>query len=141
MSGWPGALQLSFFIQGVMSLLQATLLRQNWFRDAISIQHVPDPDLTKSKTAYSGTINRAAPANTTPDKGILGGAVDDLKTAFASSYKKAQEWQNSSAPKAGRRTPEELRQAQAYDAKRRRDIAQQRFEREQAKEEKRQMRR
>jgi len=136
MCAWPGALQITFFIQAMISMTQAAALRQNWFRDMVGIQ--PLPDNNKPKSNYSGTINRAASAASPQggaNKGGSGGFMDDIKTAFAAAKKRTEDYQQPT--KTGRRMPGELKHAQAYDARRKREIAQEKFEREQLREERR----
>ncbi len=137
MCAWPGALQFTFFFQSMMSMSQAAALRQDWFRNMVGIQPLPKPGDTKPSTTYSGTINRTISADGTPGakSGILGGAMADIKTAFSAAKKRTEDYQQPT--KTGRRTPGELKHAQAYEARRKREIAQEKFEREQLKEERR----
>lgn len=137
MCAWPGALQMTFFFQAMISMLQAAALRQDWFRDLIGIQPFPKAGDTKSKTPYSGTINAtisAKPASGA-DKGLFGKAMADMKTAFSEVKKRVEDYQQPT--KTHRRTPGELKHAQAYDDRRKREIAQEKFEREQLREERR----
>jgi YidC/Oxa1 family membrane protein insertase len=67
----PAGLQLSFFVSGLLSGAQATLLRQPWFRNRFDM--VPMPTKPKSSTTtsppspYKGTLKRvsAGPLSTT----------------------------------------------------------------------------
>lgn len=128
---------MTFFFQAMISMVQAAALRQDWFRDLIGIQPFPKTDDTKSSVPYSGTINKTMSANAASGakKGLFGAAMTDIKTAFSAAKKRAEDFQQPT--KTGRRTPGELKHAQAYDARRKREIAQEKFEREQLKEERR----
>jgi len=143
MCAWPGALQLTFFIQALITMVQSAALRQDWFRKLVGIQPLPQSGDIKPNTPYSRAIisNMSADLASGAKKGILGGAIADIKTAFSAAKKRTEDYQQQQQPKTGRRTPGELKHAQAYDARRKREIAQETFEREQLKEEKRQRRR
>lgn len=137
MCAWPGALQFTFFVQAMISMVQSAALRSNGFRNLVGIQPIPSPSDIKpsASSPYSGTINRAKAAYTAPraKKGGIEGAIADLKKAVPGFAKSMDE-----QPKANRRTAAELRHAQAYDARRKREIAQEKFERDQRREEQRQ---
>ena len=135
MMGWPGALQLTFFIQAIISMTQAAALRQDWFRRIVGIQPLPKPEDLKPKqsTGLRGNIRRPESANTASEaknQGILGGAKSELKGSWAA----ATQWINENKPQQGqgsRRTQKELQHAKAYDERKRRELAQLKFEREQ----------
>ena len=133
---WPGALQLTFAFTSMMSLTQAYLLRQPWMRNFLGIQPMPKP---AAPTSYAGVINRyegpsptssSSPAPT--GKGILGGAISDIKGAASQVVKSARSLKDMQETKTGtqRRTPAELRRAKAYEEKRLREIAQAKIEAE-----------
>ena len=136
-SFWPGALQLTFFIQAMITLTQSYTLRQPWVRDYLGIQPLASTSSSKpANQVYTGVINRhkgseAAPAG---KSGFIGGAVADIQKAKAgfweSVQKKITERQQAAAS-SGRRTEGEMKHAKAYDLRRKREIAQERFERQQ----------
>ena len=80
-------------------------------------------------------------ASSTPEKeknkkkGILGGAIADIKGAFEGVKKQAEDMTGAAKKQDStkRRTDAELRYAKSYEDRRRREIAQEEFERAQAK--------
>lgn len=116
-------------------MTQSAALRTNWFRTLVGIQPLPRPEDTKPKeSAYTGTITRQADLDAAPEaksKGIFGGAKADIQGAFSGLKKMAKD-QQLKQQGTGRRTPGELQHARAYDERRKREIAQLKFEREQA---------
>jgi YidC/Oxa1 family membrane protein insertase len=58
----PAALQLSFFVSGVLSAAQATLFRKAWFRHRFGMTPLPTkPSKTDAPvSAYKGTLKRVA---------------------------------------------------------------------------------
>ena len=137
---WPGCLQLTFFTTAIVSLSQSWLLRQPWMRRFLGIQPLPPtPSKTPPRGPYTGTLNTyqppTKPAPLPPKKGIIEGAVSDLKGAAGQAMKSAKGMMSSetSQKKTTGRSPEELRRARAYEEKRRREIAQEKFEKAQRK--------
>ena len=131
---WPGALQLTFFFQAIISFIQSAALRQTWVREYLGIQPMP----TNTKPAdqvHLGTINRPTGPNADP-KGkmtFVGGALTDIKTAY-SSIQKAVNERLEPKTSAHRRSAREVQHAKAYDERRKREIAQEKFERQQEAE-------
>ena len=133
MLAWPGALQLTFFIQSIITLGQTSALRMPWFRDLIGIQPLPDPTPKPNNQVYVGRINRAPDTEASPEaagKGFLGGARADLKSAWSGLRNKVHEYQQRQT-QSGKRTAAELKHAKAYDERRKRELAQDKFEQEQ----------
>ena len=139
MLAWPGCMQLTFFSTSMMSLSQAWVLRQPGVRKFLKIQPLPPPVSDKPpKGPYTGTMNTyQRPAKTAPlpeKKGIIGGAISDLKGAAGQAVKSARSalsMDQEEKKKTPGRSPDELRRAKAYEEKRRREIAQEKFERTQ----------
>ena len=136
MVAWPGALQLVLFFQATITLLQSSLLRQNWFRGIIGIQPIPKPqDIKPSGQAYSGKISKPITINAAPKpQGIFGGAKATYQSATAALRKQVQDQRQK---KTDERSPAELQHAKAYDQKRERELAQERFEQQQERAAKR----
>ena len=135
---WPGCMQITFFTTAILSLSQSWLLRQPWLRQFLGLQPLLPPS-TKSppRTPYTGTMNTYQPpskeAPPPEKKGIIGGAISDIKGAAGQAIKTAKDALSTeqAAKKTQGRTPEELRRAKAYEEKRRREIAQEKFEKTQ----------
>ena len=137
---WPGCLQLTFFTTAMLSLSQSWVLRQAWMRQFLGIQPLPPPPTkTAPRGPYTGVLNTYQPPATIPPlpekKGVIGGAISDLKAAAGQAMKSAKGMVSSDTAqkKTTGRSPEELRRAKAYEEKRRREIAQERFEKAQRK--------
>lgn len=137
---WPGCMQITFFTTAMLSLSQSWLLRQPWLRQMIGIQPLPTPHTNNPpKGPYTGTLNTyQPPAKTAPlpeKKGIIGGAISDIKGAAGQAIKSARNVMSSEndMKKTQGRTPEESRRAKAYEEKRRREIAHEKFEKAQRK--------
>ncbi|KAI9768406.1 MAG: Mitochondrial inner membrane protein oxa1 [Candelina submexicana] len=137
MLSWPGALQMSFLFSSWMSVMQASLLRSNSFRDWAGIMRMPvAPKVNPNGTTpspYSGKMTLAqkpAAAASTPAspvnkaKGILDGAISDVKGATSEAVKMAKQLSGTET-KRGTKTASELREAQAYEARRKKELEQQ----------------
>lgn len=149
-SFWPGGLQLTIFVTSFLSMIQATAFRQPWFRNILGIHPLPSPASLKPKTqAYAGTINRYQPpsanASSSPPKkdGIFGNAFSNVKGAYSEIQKQGQDFVNTRQPaaKTGRRTEAEVKHAKAYEEKRKRELAQRKFENEQERQARREEKR
>jgi YidC/Oxa1 family membrane protein insertase len=57
----PAALQVSFFVSGMLSLIQSTLFRMPAFRTYFNMYPLPTPAPATSPTPYPGTMNVRAP--------------------------------------------------------------------------------
>lgn len=126
----PAAVQLSFAASTVLGSLQAQLLRQSRFRQYFRIQPLPLNTNSASKSPYKGTITIQPSSVTVTEqppapKGIIGGAVADIKGAASQVMKQARELHQGGDGKTGnqRLTREEMKRAQAYEAQRQREIA------------------
>lgn len=128
---WPGCMQLTFFTTSILSLLQSMLLRQNAVRRFVGIQPLPPPGASlpgASSSPYTGTMTYQSPTPTSPapleKTGMLSGAIADLKGAakqVAASAKKTVH-QAQGTKTTGRLSAGELRQAKAYEERRKREI-------------------
>jgi YidC/Oxa1 family membrane protein insertase len=60
----PAAVQLSFFVSGVLSFFQATLFKQPWFRNWANMSPLPTPGgpAAKPSSPYKGTLKISANA-------------------------------------------------------------------------------
>lgn len=130
---WPGSLQLTFAFTSMLSLSQAYLLRQPWMRTFLKIQPLLKPKAPTS-SSYSGTITTykapLTPSSPPPaPKGIIGGAIHDIKGAVSQGMKTARGVKDAQKTNRGaqRRTAGELKRAKAYDEKRKREIAEEKF--------------
>jgi hypothetical protein len=133
----PAALQLSFAFTSMMSLIQSHCFRQPWFREMLGIHPLPAPApaTPTSESPYKGTItiqgsSATAPEQTPAPKGIIEGALSDIKGAVSQVMKTARSLQKSDDTKKGtqRLTPAELKRAQAYEVQKQREIAQEKLE-------------
>jgi len=131
---WPGALQFTLLVQAIISLVQSTAFKQPWFREMLGIHPLPGPgDLKPNTNTYSGTINKSTtldPAAEAKKKGIFGGAQADIRSAYSAMKDKAKDYQQKSGD-VGKRSRNEIEHARKYDERRRREIAQLKFEQEQ----------
>lgn len=129
---WPGALQLTFAFTSLLSLLQSYLLRQPRMRNFLNIQPLPIPTTTRAVSRYPGTITKYQSTPSTPPvkKGVLGGAISDIKSAASKVVKTARNLRDSPHAKRGsrRRSPAEVKRAHEYEARRQREIAKAKLE-------------
>lgn len=137
---WPGSLQITFFTTAMLSLSQAWFLRQPWLRHFLSLQPLPPPSTNSPlRRPYTGTMNTyqppAKPAPLPEKKGIIGGAISDIKGAAGQAVKSAKGALSIDQGQKKRqgRGSEELRRARSYEERRRREIAQEQFEKSQRK--------
>lgn len=135
----PASVQLSFVFSAVLALLQSYYLRQSWVRELLRIQPLPSTQDTLSQTPYKGTMTiQPSPMSVMEPppapKGIIGGAISDIKGAASQVMNQAREFQQGQGEKMGnqRLTKAELKRAQAYEAQRQREIAQEKLDAENA---------
>ena len=145
---WPGAMQLTFFATSALSMIQAALFRNPSFRQWLGIYPLPVRPITPTtggsetpKTTYDGTMtmyqapNVAAPA-TEQKKGLIGGAMSEIRGMKTEALKSMQKVVGkSSATSHGRRkrAAAEIKQAWAYEERRRKEIAQEKIQRDLAR--------
>ena len=127
---WPGVLQVTFAFTSLLSLLQSYLLRQPWMRHFLQIQPLPGKK-EHTQSNYAGTITRyQSPLSPPPEppvkKGIVGGAISEIKGAASQVMRSARRLRDSGDDKRGsrRRSPAEVKRAQEYEQRRRREIEQ-----------------
>lgn len=140
----PASVQLSFTASTALSLLQMHYLRQNRVREYLGIHPFPSAN-SPSVSPYKGTITVRATVTPTIEqppapKGIIGGAISDIKGAASQVMKRARSLQEGKDEKIGsqRLTQAEFKRAHAYEAQRRREIAQEKLEAETARSGRRQ---
>lgn len=131
----PAAVQLSFTATSVLTILQTYYLRQPRVRGFLGIQPMPSPAGPPSESPYKGTITVQASTSSIPQpspapKGIIGGAISDIKGAASQVMKAARSLAQPNDEKRGnqRLTVAELKRAHAYEAQRRREIAEDKLE-------------
>jgi len=142
MMWFPACLQLTFATTGLLGFGSSTLLRNSTVRNYFGITPLPrEPDPSTSPGTYRGVMNIYQPPVPNTDlersKGLIGGAVADIKGAASQVLKRAKEAQASKDPKR-RLTPGELRRAKVYEERRKREIEEEKLERESKRRERRQ---
>lgn len=136
---WPGALQVSFAFTSLMALTQSYLLRQPAVRKLLNIQPLR-VRVAPSAPSYPGVMQKYQPPSAGPSpttsasKGLVGGAISDIKGAASQVVKSVRSLRDSAETKPGqqRRTAEQTKRAKAYEQKREREIAEAKAEAEQA---------
>lgn len=127
---WPGALQLTFACTSLLGLIQAYLFRQARVRKFLNIQPLPVPKTQTAAPPTPAITWDSPPSSSVPAKtGILAGAISEIKGAATQVVKSARRLRDSDDTKKGaaRRSPRELRRANEYEEKRRREIAQEKL--------------
>ena len=74
---------------------------------------------------YTGTMNVYQPPSSTPapeKKGIMGGAISDIKSTASQVARKARKIADQQPKSTKRRTAADLRQAKAYEDRRRKEL-------------------
>ncbi|KAI4213125.1 MAG: hypothetical protein LQ351_004279 [Letrouitia transgressa] len=147
MTWWPACLALTFTCTTTIATIQQFLIRAPWFRNWAKLQPFVDPGKQKSadQPLYKGVINTTARPSTMPEfdsetapKGVIGGAISEIKGAYSQTKKQAK---TMVAQTAEKRAKIELEEAKRYDERRRKEIKQQRFEAEAEKRYQREERR
>lgn len=111
-------------------------------RDWLGIQPLPTP-LTSSggSSSYKGTINLYQPPSPAPPpeekKGVIGGAISDIKSTFSQAAGKARSIADSQTKTTARRTAAELKHAKEYEERRRKEMEDEKAERELKKQQRR----
>lgn len=155
----PAAVQVSFFVSGILSLFQAALFRRKWFRSFFNMYPLPSRTGAKPSkpSPYKGTLNVRAPltqaelnqtyqqsrssaTTSTPTKegkitkfvkGTVHGAATDIKTTFTDATKSAREMVGQGKESLSERQEKADRAAAAaYEEKRKKEIEAERRERE-----------
>lgn len=137
---WPGALQISFAFTSLMALTQSYLLRQPAVRKFLNIQPLR-ARVAPSAPSYAGVMQKYLPpsVDSSPvapvSRGLVGGAISDIKGAASQVVKSARSLRDSPETKPGqqRRTAEQLKRAKAYEEKREKEIAEAKAEADQAR--------
>lgn len=137
---WPGALQVSFAFTSLMALAQSYLLRQPAVRKFLNIQPLR-ARVSPSAPSYAGVMQKYQPPSAgsspaaPPSKGLVGGAISDIKGAASQVAKSARSLRDSAEtkPEQQRRTATQMKRAKAYEEKREKEIAEAKAEAEQAR--------
>ncbi|MCJ1475795.1 Mitochondrial inner membrane protein oxa1 [Lambiella insularis] len=133
MSFWPACVQLTFATTSVIAFGTSMLFRNPGTRAFLGISPLPTPPSMQPSTPYRGVMNVYQPPsseNAAPEKpkGVIGGAVADLKGAAKQVLGQARDMQDRKARSGGRLTPGELRRAKAYEEKRKRELETEKWE-------------
>lgn len=166
----PAALQVSFLVSSLLSLVQSSLFRQPAFRTLFKMYPLPARNVTSTSTpiSYKGNMNVRAPltqeelnktyqesrpsaTTTTASKqstiggfvtGTVQGAAKDIKTTFKDARQSAGELMSKGKESmAERQAKNDRAAAAAYEEKRQEQIRQERYEREQERRERQAARR
>ena len=134
MAWWPAGMQLTFATTAVLSFFTSTLLRNPAVRSFLRIEPLATaPASDTAASPYKGIMNVYQPPTPSEEseksKGVIGGAVADIKGAAKQIMGKAKEIQ-SKQDAGGRLTAGEIRRAKAYDDRRKREIEQEKWEAE-----------
>ena len=136
----PACLQVTFAFTTIFATAQGRLFRYPPFRKWMNMTPIPiKPKPTGNPgSPYEGILNKYQPPSPEPTakRGIVGGAIAEIKGAASGVMKSAKETMESQKPTT-RLTPQELRRAKAYEERRRKEIEQAKYEAEQRRERKR----
>ena len=136
----PACLQITFAFTSIFAVTQGRLFRYPPFRKWANMTPLPQkPKPTQNPgSPYEGILNKYQPPSpeSTVKKGIVGGAISEIKGAASGVMQSAKETMESRKPTT-RLTPTELRRAKAYEERRRKEIEQVKYEAEQGRERKR----
>jgi YidC/Oxa1 family membrane protein insertase len=129
---WPACMQLTFATTSVLSYITSSLLRNPAVRSFFRISPFPTKPASDAATGpYKGVMNvyqpPKPPGEMEKPKGVIGGAVADIKGAAKGIMGKAKEMQTKKET-GGRLTAGEIRRANAYEERRKREIEQQKWE-------------
>ncbi|MCJ1290676.1 Mitochondrial inner membrane protein oxa1 [Xylographa carneopallida] len=136
MSFWPACVQLTFTTTSMIALGTATLFRHSGIRTFLGISQMPTLRSATDTGPYKGVINvyqppSASEAVAEEPKGVLRGAVADIKGAAKNVIGTARNYQEKrSKSGGGRLTAGELRRAKAYEDKRKRELDVEKWEAE-----------
>ena len=137
---WPGCMQLTFATTACLSLGQAYLLKRPWVRNILGIQPIPTQAQTsgKANSPYKGVINMYQPPDQPKEKkGIVGGAIADIKGAADNALGRLRKTSDKRAKSISTRARSaEVRKSKALEEKRRREMEMEKQERLRAKKEK-----
>lgn len=111
-------------------------------RKWLGIQPLPNIPTTPSggNSPYAGVVKVYQPPSNEPPpekKGIIGGAIADIKSTFAQAASKARSIAEPETKSTTRRTAAELRHAKAYEERRRKELEEEKAEREHEKKNRR----
>ncbi|KAH6719392.1 60Kd inner membrane protein-domain-containing protein [Leptodontidium sp. 2 PMI_412] len=133
----PAAVQISFFVSGVLSLIQSTLFRSSGFRTYFNMTPLParkDPNAPKP-SPYRGDLKIAAnPVLSRSElnsrfqsadveekkRGIIGGVASEIKGTFKGVISKGREKYDASAET--NKAKANAMESRAYELKRQKEI-------------------
>lgn len=127
---WPGALQLTFACTSMFSFAQASCLQQPWIRTFLNIQPLPKPEKDTPRSSPNATHGYEDPSKPSAKKGLIGGAIAEVKGAASQVMKTARNLRDSPEDElkgSRKRSPADVKRAQAYDERRRKEIAQEKL--------------
>ena len=130
-------MQLTFSTTSVLAFVSGRFLANPSVRAFLGITPLPTAQSATTTGPYKGVMNIYQPPKPTMEaekkpKGVVAGAVADIKGAASQFMGKARKAQQSKAPK-GRLTPGEIRRAKAYDKRRKEEIELEKWESEERK--------
>lgn len=143
----PGCLQLTFATTSIISLIQGSLLRQPWIREALNITPLVQnfkvsPSSESNQPREINIIPRHTSSKAVPEKkGIINGAISEIKGAVSMVKAKAEQMARpKKTDQKTRRTPSELKRAKEYEKMRRKEIDLEELEEREAEERRREKR-
>ena len=124
---WPAAMQISFLTTSLFSLTQSWAFRQPKFRKLLHMTPLAKPakPAGESPTYLAPTtMAAAAEGEASRRKGFLGGAFSEIRGAMGQLRSDANRKLNESEGLGGhsRLTRRELKDARAYERRRRKEI-------------------
>ncbi|MCJ1385783.1 Mitochondrial inner membrane protein oxa1 [Xylographa soralifera] len=126
MSFWPACVQLTFTTTSIIALGTATLFRNPSIRTFLGISNLPVPRSATDTGPYKGVMTVYQPPSAKGEaeepKGVLEGAVADIRGAAKQVMGTARNFQDRKPKSGGRLTAGELRRAKAYEEKRKREL-------------------
>ena len=136
---YPACMQLTFLTTTVLAFGQSWLLLNKSFRHWLQLQPLVEYPPTQPISSMFNLKNQDS--NTKKDtqeekKNFISSNIAEFKEAGADLVKRGRELSGDKLSTSGR-SKRDLKEAQAYEARRRREIAQAKFELEQEKEERR----
>lgn len=132
---YPACLQISFLTTTTLAGAQAWLLVQPRVRAWLNIQPLVEYPPTQSLTDIFNFRQGSKPKQEAK-KGFISSSLSEIKEAGADVVERGRKIQEGERTRGGR-SKRDLKEARAYEERRRREIAQAKFELEQEKEEER----
>lgn len=131
------AVQLSFASSAVFTVFQIKLIHHKQVRYFFKIQPFPPRAGPPAQSPYKGALTILGSSSPTTEqppapKGYIDGAISEVKGAASQVMKTARDLKEKSEVPVGRQrlTKTELKRAEAYEAQRRREMAQEKLDNE-----------